>query len=69
MKPVSGRRMCQVLQRRGWRVIRVKGSHFTHVLPGGPPDLVVVPVHGNHELRPGTQKDIMRAAGLTDADL
>jgi predicted RNA binding protein YcfA (HicA-like mRNA interferase family) len=30
---------------------------------------VVVPVHGNKTLKKGTQHDIMKNAGLTDADL
>jgi predicted RNA binding protein YcfA (HicA-like mRNA interferase family) len=30
---------------------------------------VTVPVHANRDLRPRTQKGIMRQAGLTDADL
>jgi predicted RNA binding protein YcfA (HicA-like mRNA interferase family) len=29
----------------------------------------VVPVHGNRNLKPGTQRGIMRDAGLTDDDL
>lgn len=29
----------------------------------------VVPVHDNQDLKPGTQRGIMRDAGLTDADL
>jgi predicted RNA binding protein YcfA (HicA-like mRNA interferase family) len=29
----------------------------------------VVPVHGNQDLKPGTQRGIMRDAGLTDDDL
>jgi hypothetical protein len=29
----------------------------------------IVPVHGNQDLKPGTQRAIMRDAGLTDADL
>jgi predicted RNA binding protein YcfA (HicA-like mRNA interferase family) len=28
-----------------------------------------VPVHGNQDLKPGTQRSIMRDAALTDADL
>jgi predicted RNA binding protein YcfA (HicA-like mRNA interferase family) len=30
---------------------------------------VTVPVHANKGLKPGTQRSIMRDAGLTDADL
>jgi predicted RNA binding protein YcfA (HicA-like mRNA interferase family) len=67
MKPVSGKRLCQVLEARGWTRIRVNGSHFIYARSGQPN--VTVPVHGNHELKPKTQKGIMRDAGLTDADL
>jgi predicted RNA binding protein YcfA (HicA-like mRNA interferase family) len=69
MKPVSGRRMCQILSQRGWSLIRINGSHqiFTRA---GPPRLIVsMPVHGNKDLKPGTQRNIMRSAGLTEADL
>jgi predicted RNA binding protein YcfA (HicA-like mRNA interferase family) len=30
---------------------------------------VTLPVHGHKDLPPGTQKTIMRQAGLTDEDL
>jgi predicted RNA binding protein YcfA (HicA-like mRNA interferase family) len=33
------------------------------------PPLICVPVHGNRMLAPGTQKNIMKAADLTDDDL
>ena len=45
----------------------VNGSHFIYARPGQPN--VTVPVHANRDLRPKTQKGIMRQAGLTDADL
>ena len=67
MKRVSGKRLCQVLEARGWTRIRVNGSHFIYARPGQPN--VTVPVHANRDLRPRTQKGIMRQAGLTDADL
>jgi predicted RNA binding protein YcfA (HicA-like mRNA interferase family) len=37
-------------------------------LPGAPRP-IPVPVHGNSNLRTGTQRSIVRQAGLTDADL
>jgi predicted RNA binding protein YcfA (HicA-like mRNA interferase family) len=45
----------------------VAASHFVYRLPGRP--RIVVPVHGNRDLKPKIQRDIMRDAGLTDADL
>jgi predicted RNA binding protein YcfA (HicA-like mRNA interferase family) len=68
MKPVSGKRMCRILEARGWVRDRIRGSHYIY-MHGDPPVSVPVPVHGNRDLKPGTQRDIMRLAGLTDADL
>jgi len=68
MKPVSGKRMCKILEARGWIHNRTTGSHFIYTRPGSPVS-IPVPVHGNHDLGVGTQKSIMRQAGLTDADL
>jgi predicted RNA binding protein YcfA (HicA-like mRNA interferase family) len=68
MKPVSGKRMCRILERKGWRQLRIKGSHHTYGRDQ-PPGRVTVPVHGNRDLDPGVQRGIMRTAGLTDADL
>ena len=58
MKHVSGKDLCQVLERKGWTLVRIKGSHFTYTSPDGA-----------RTLPTGTQHTIMRQAGLTDADL
>ena len=68
MKHVTGKDMCRALERFGWTLERIKGSHHiyshpAHVFP------IPVPIHGNKDLKTGTQKSIMRAAGLTDDDL
>jgi predicted RNA binding protein YcfA (HicA-like mRNA interferase family) len=69
MKPVSGRRMCEILSLRGWSLIRISGSHHVYTRAGPPRQTVSVPVHGNKDLKPGTRRNIMRTAGLTDDDL
>jgi predicted RNA binding protein YcfA (HicA-like mRNA interferase family) len=68
VKIISGKRMCRILEQRGWTLARINGAHhvFRHAASGR---RTVVPVHGNQDLKPGTQRDIMRDAGLTDADL
>jgi len=68
MKVVSGKRLCKILESQGWTRNRISGSHHVYERPGSPLP-VSVPVHGNRDLPPGTQKGIMRDAGLTDADL
>lgn len=68
MKPVSGGRICRILESRGWRLARISGSHHIYRYPDSG-RRTSVPVHGNADLKPRTQRNIMRAAGLTDADL
>ena len=68
MKPVSGKRMCRALERKGWVLARIRSSHHAYQRPGDP-TTIIVPVHGNKDLKPGTQRDVMREAGLTDDDL
>ena len=68
MKPVSGKRMCRILESRDWRLARISGSHhiYQHPDSGG---RTTVPVHGNADLKSRAQRSIMRDAGLTDSDL
>jgi predicted RNA binding protein YcfA (HicA-like mRNA interferase family) len=68
MKTVSGKAFCKALERLGWTFQRVDGSHHVYYRPGAPRP-VSVPVHGNKELRTGTQRALMRPTGLTDRDL
>ena len=68
MKAVSGKDLCKALERKGWRRTRVSGSHHIYHKPGQAMG-ISVPVHGNQTLKAGIQRGIMRAAGLTDADL
>jgi predicted RNA binding protein YcfA (HicA-like mRNA interferase family) len=61
--------MCRILRDRGWHLDHIRGSHYVYVFPGPPRRAVPVPVHGNKDLKTGTQKRIMREDGLTDDDL
>lgn len=69
MKSISGKRLCEILVKRGWQLIRVQSSHFIYVHPDRPDGLVSVPVHGNKDLGKGLQRTLMKQAGLIDADL
>jgi predicted RNA binding protein YcfA (HicA-like mRNA interferase family) len=67
VKAVSGKALCKALERKGWTLIRISGSHYIYGKPGA--RSVPVPVHGNRTLKTGTQIGIMKQTGLTDADL
>jgi predicted RNA binding protein YcfA (HicA-like mRNA interferase family) len=54
---VGGKEMLRFLEREGFAVLRVRGSH--HFLNRGEVD-VVVPVHANRSLKTGTLRRILR---------
>ncbi len=65
---VSGKQLVRALERRGWYVKRVRGSH--HVLRHPEiPDALPVPVHGNRAVKRGTLLSILRTAGLSREEL
>jgi len=68
MKPVSGKRFCRTLERRGRILLRINGSHHIYGRPNSP-SILPFPVHGNDDLPTGTQRALMRLAGLTDDDV
>jgi predicted RNA binding protein YcfA (HicA-like mRNA interferase family) len=68
MKAISGKRMCKLLEAKGWTLARVTGSHHIFVRQGS--NLrVTVPVHANQDLKLGLQKSIMKLAGILEEEL
>ena len=61
--PVSGRKFCRLLERDGWRLIRINGSHHIYGKPGED-DPVSVPVHGNKSLTKRMEHRLAKAAKL-----
>ena len=68
MKTVSGRRLCRLLELRGWQLKRVKGSHHIYAR-AALADRISVPVHGNRPLKMGLQRHLMKLADIDESDL
>jgi len=68
MKAVSGRVFTKILERNGWQLLRVHGSHHIYGKQGSSARLSV-PLHGNKPLKTGLQRHLMKVAGLNEADL
>jgi predicted RNA binding protein YcfA (HicA-like mRNA interferase family) len=68
VKPVSGPDLARVVERRGWVLLRIKGSHHIYGKSGEVARLSI-PCHGNTPLKLGLQRSLMKTAGLTEADL
>ena len=54
--------MCTLLEREGFAVVSQRGSHRKYRHPDG--RQTIVPT-GKNPLRPGTQADILRQAGVS----
>ena len=68
MKQVSGKDLARLVQRKGWSLARVHGSHHIFVTPGRR-ERVVIPVHGNRPLKIGLLRALIKIADLTEEDL
>jgi predicted RNA binding protein YcfA (HicA-like mRNA interferase family) len=68
MKSLSGKEFAKVLERQGWSLLRVQGSHYIYGRSGSDTRLSV-PVHGNQSLKTGLLRHLMKLAGITEADL
>jgi predicted RNA binding protein YcfA (HicA-like mRNA interferase family) len=68
VKSVSGKDFCKVLERNGWTLKRIKGSHHIYGKPGHQA-IISVPVHKNNSLKKGLLNDLMKTAGLTEQDI
>jgi predicted RNA binding protein YcfA (HicA-like mRNA interferase family) len=67
LPPVSGRELVAALGRKGFQVIRVKGSH--HVLRHSDGRMTVMPVHGREEIGPGLLAKILRDCDMSRDEL
>lgn len=68
MKTLSGKDFVKVLERKGWILKRVNGSHFIYAHPDKT-EIISVPVHKNDDLKKGLQRKLMEVAGIKDFEL
>jgi predicted RNA binding protein YcfA (HicA-like mRNA interferase family) len=68
MKSLSGRDFARTIERRGWTLLRISGSH--HIC--GRTGIVVrlsIPIHGNKPLKTGLLRHLAKLADISDEDL
>jgi predicted RNA binding protein YcfA (HicA-like mRNA interferase family) len=68
MKQVSGKDLCRVVERRGWKLMRITGSHHIYGRTGSAVRLSI-PVHANRPLKIGLLRHLLTQANLSEADL
>ena len=68
MRSVSGRELARILERNGWTLLRINGSHHIYGKPGNDARLSI-PVHGNKPLKAGLLRHQLKLSGLRESDL
>jgi predicted RNA binding protein YcfA (HicA-like mRNA interferase family) len=62
---VRAREVIRALERAGFAVSRISGSHCRLVHTSDPNRKVTIPIHGSSDLKRGTLHSIIAQAGLT----
>ena len=68
MKTVSGKQFCRILERKGWNLKRINGSHYIYAKFGAVAR-ISVPVHGSTSLKIGLQRHFMKVADVNESEL
>jgi predicted RNA binding protein YcfA (HicA-like mRNA interferase family) len=68
MRSVSGKEFAKILERHGWTLLRVQGSHHIYGRAGSDVRLSV-PIHGTQALKTGLLRHLMKMADLSENDL
>lgn len=68
MKAVSGRELARIVERRGWTLLRVNGSHYIYGKLGSVVRLSI-PIHGNKALKTGLLRHLLKTAEIGESEL
>lgn len=63
-----GQQFAKIVERHGWNLLRVHGSHHIYGKPGSTVRLSI-PVHGNQPLKRGLLAHLTKLAGIEERDL
>ena len=65
MKSLSGRDFARLIEQRGWKLLRVAGSHHIYGKSGSIVRLSI-PIHGNRPLKLGLLRHLAKLANIED---
>ena len=68
MRSISGREFARMLERRGWTLLRINGSHHIYGQQGSVVR-VSLPIHGNAALKTGLLRHLAKLAQIPDEEL
>lgn len=68
MSVLSGKELAKILERNGWTLERVRGSHRVYIKAGSSVRLSV-PIHGTKMLREGLLRHLLKIAEIREEEL
>ena len=68
MKSISGKELAQLLEKHGWMLARIKGSHLVYMTDGNQAR-ISIPIHGNPNLKIGLLRHFMKIANIDESEL
>jgi predicted RNA binding protein YcfA (HicA-like mRNA interferase family) len=68
MKSISGRDFARMVERRGWTLLRINGSHHIYGKAGSTFRLSI-PIHGHQALKRGLLRHLAKLADISDEDI
>jgi len=68
VKAISGRELARLVERHGWRELRVQGSHHIFGKPGSVVRLSI-PIHANRALKIGLLRRLLKLADISENEL
>ena len=68
MRAISGRELARLVERRGWTLLRVNGSHHIYGKQGNIVR-ISIPIHGNTALKTGLLRHLLKLAEIREEDI
>jgi predicted RNA binding protein YcfA (HicA-like mRNA interferase family) len=68
VKTIGGKDFARLLERHGWQLRRINGSHHIFTKSGNPAR-ISVPVHGNENLKSGLLHHLLKLAGIDEREI
>lgn len=67
MKSISGKDLCRIVERHGWELRRIHGSHYIYGRQGSIVRLSIS-VHGTQSVKPGLLRHLLKLADIAEDD-
>lgn len=68
MKSLSGKDFAKLLEKKGWKLARIKGSHHVYI-KDGKIERISLPIHGNQSLKTGLLRHLMKIANIHEDEI